>query len=187
MSAPTNDTDQPEKMSPRTQRVLRYVSGLSGARSRITTVEGSCSRSGGYPGYGTASDTAEVLATFHETLARSATEVENMISEVTGLVGGYERWQDDRDALNTYLSLWSDHLSDLEDEGIPQDGPDATELGVSLLSHEISQGTMTLKSLVGHFVEAMKGNEKEAEALREHLEQMDHLSEPHTPSRRPSQ
>jgi hypothetical protein len=91
-------------------------------------VEGSSSRSGGYPGYGTASDTAEVLATFRETLARLGSEVEEMIREVTGSVGGYERWEADRDALNTYFSLWRDHLSDLEDEGIPPDDPDAWDL-----------------------------------------------------------
>jgi hypothetical protein len=187
MSEPTKDTDQPEKTSPRTERILRYISGLSGARSQTATVEGSSSRSGGYPGYGTASDTAEVLATFRETLARLGSEVEEMIREVTGSVGGYERWEADRDALNTYFSLWRDHLSDLEDEGIPPDDPDATELGISLRSHEIRQGTRTLRNLMGHFVEAMRGDKEEVEALREHLEQMDHESEPRTRSGSPSQ
>ncbi|RSH92469.1 hypothetical protein EHS25_008885 [Saitozyma podzolica] len=187
MSEPTKDTDQPEKTSPRTERILRYISGLSGARSQTATVEGSSSRSGGYPGYGTASDTAEVLATFRETLARLGSEVEEMIREVTGSVGGYERWEADRDALNTYFSLWRDHLSDLEDEGIPPDDPDATELGISLRSHEIRQGTRTLRNLMGHFVEAMRGDKEEAEALREHLEQMDHESEPHPQPEIPQQ
>lgn len=179
MSEPSKPTDQPDKTAARTQRILRYISELSGAPSLKSTVEGSSSSSrfAACPGSASASDTADVLATLRETVSKSISEVEGLISKVTESAGAYGGWKGDRDRVNAYLSTFRDSVADLEEGGIPRDGPDATELGISLLSYEVSKTAMMLKTLVGHFVEAMKADKKEAEVLRDYLKQLDHMSE----------